>query len=77
LDTNKKSTNIKGCVGPQGPQGTTLYQGNVAIVDSVYGNDITASVSGSPYKTLEYALIHIHSGQTIYYLEHIHYLLEL
>ena len=65
IQIRKARTLIKGCVGPQGP---TLYQGNVAIVDSIYGNDATASVSGSPYKTLESALIHIQSGQTIYIL---------
>jgi len=71
IQIRKARTLIKGCVGPQGPQGPqgpTLYQGNVAIVDSVYGNDETASVSGSPYKTLESALMHIQSGQTIYIL---------
>ena len=65
IQIRKARTLIKGCVGPQGP---TLYQGNVAIVDSIYGNDATASVSGSPYKTLESALMHIQSGQTIYIL---------
>jgi len=64
----KARTLIKGCVGPQGPTGPTLYQGNVAIVDSVYGDDSTGSMSGSPYKTIESALTNISSGQTIYIL---------
>ena len=71
IQLRKARTLMKGCVGPQGeigPQGSTLYQGNVAIVDSIYGNDSTASISGSPYKTVEMALTHINSGQTIYIL---------
>lgn len=74
IQLRKARTLIKECIGPQGPpgatgpQGSTLYQGNVAIVDSIYGDDSTASISGSPYKTLENALIDINAGQTIYIL---------
>lgn len=77
IQLRKARTLIKGCIGPpgatgpagpQGATGTTLYQGNVAIVDSIYGDDSTASISGSPYKTLENALIDISAGQTIYIL---------
>lgn len=68
IQIRKARTLLKGCPGPQGPQGPTLYQGNVAIVDSVYGNDSTGSMSGSPYKTIEQALSHISSGQTMYIL---------
>jgi hypothetical protein len=71
IQLRKARTLIKGCVGPQGdtgPQGLTLYQGNVAIVDSVYGDDSTGSMSGTPYKTIVQALSQIVSGQTIYIL---------
>lgn len=38
IQLRKARTLIKGCIGP------TLYQGNVAIVDSIYGNEQTASI---------------------------------
>lgn len=65
IQIRKARTLLKGCPGPQGP---TLYQGNVAIVDSLYGNDSTGSMNGSPYKTIEQALTHITYGQTMYIL---------
>lgn len=68
IQIRKARTLLKGCPGPQGPQGPTLYQGNVAIVDIIYGNDETGSMSGSPYKTIQGALEHISYGQTIYVL---------
>lgn len=68
IQIRKARTLLKGCPGPQGPQGLTLYQGNVAIVDAIYGNDETGSMSGSPYKTIQRALEHISYGQTIYVL---------
>lgn len=68
IQIRKARTLLKGCPGPQGPQGPTLYQGNVAIVDTIYGNDVTGSMSGSPYKTIQGALEHISYGQTIYVL---------
>ena len=52
----------------QGIQGPPIYQGNIAMVDAIYGNDETASVSGSPYKTIERALQNVSYGQTIYIL---------
>ena len=68
IQIRKARTLLKGCPGPQGPQGSTLYQGNVAIVDNIYGDDTTGSMSGSPYKTIVQALSQIVSGQTIYIL---------
>jgi len=50
IQIRKARTLLKGCPGPQGPPLSPLYQGNIAMVDAVYGNDETASVSGSPYK---------------------------
>ena len=54
--------------GPQGPQGPIRYEGNVATVDSVYGNDSTASVGGSSYLTVNAAISAVSSGQTVYIL---------
>jgi hypothetical protein len=68
IQIRKARTLLKGCPGPQGPPGPTLYQGNVAVVDSIYGNDSTGSMSGSPYKTIERALSQVGYGQTIYIL---------
>lgn len=59
------------CAGPQGPpgaQGPVRPQGNIATVDAVYGNDYTASVGGSSYKTVNAAVSAISSGQTVYVL---------
>jgi hypothetical protein len=66
-------------VGPQGPTGSTavvpgptgvtgppMGLGNVLIVDDVNGNDSTASVGGSPYKTIETAINAATSGKTIW-----------
>ena len=44
------------CAGPPGPQG------NVATVDAVYGNDYTASVGGSSFRTINAAISAISSG---------------
>jgi hypothetical protein len=59
--------------GPQGPQGPTgtigaPKLGNVAIVDSINGNDATASVGGSPFLTVNTAVATVLSGQTIWIL---------
>jgi len=54
--------------GPQGPQGPIRPQGNVATVDAVYGNDYTASVGGSSFRTINAAVSAISSGQTVYIL---------
>jgi len=68
IQIRKARTLLKGCPGPQGIQGPPIYQGNIAMVDAIYGNDETASVSGSPYKTIERALQNVSYGQTIYIL---------
>ena len=44
------------CAGPPGPQGPIRPQGNVATVDAVYGNDYTASVGGSSFRTINAAI---------------------
>ena len=49
-----------------GPTG--LKQGNIAYVDSIYGNDSTGSVGGLPFQTIEAALQLINSGQIIHIL---------
>jgi len=56
------------CAGPPGPQGPIRPQGNVATVDAVYGNDYTASVGGSSFRTINAAISAISSGQTIFVL---------
>ena len=70
-----------GCPGPAGPQGPTgatgpqgltgasglsILRGNVLVVDSVYGNDSTASVGGSAWLTVDAAVTASASGQTIW-----------
>jgi len=45
------------------PIGT--IRGNVAIVDSVYGNDYTATVGGLPFQTVNAAVNSVSSGQTV------------
>jgi len=42
--------------GPTGATGAILGLGNVLIVDQVYGNDLTASMGGLPYQTVEAAI---------------------
>jgi hypothetical protein len=56
------------CAGPPGPPGPVRPQGNVATVDAVYGNDYTASVGGSSFRTINAAISSISSGQTIFVL---------
>jgi hypothetical protein len=59
----------QGPAGPQGPQGPGIYpQGNVAIVDAIYGNDSTASVGGTAFSTVAAAINAVTSGQTVYIL---------
>jgi hypothetical protein len=61
-----------GPAGPQGPAGATgasgssILRGNVLVVDSVYGNDSTASVGGSAWLTVEAAVAASSSGQTVW-----------
>jgi hypothetical protein len=50
------------------PQAPIRNWGNVATVDSVYGNDYTASVGGLPFLTIEAALKAVTFGQAIYIL---------
>lgn len=40
--------------------------GNVAVVDTIYGNDSTGSVGGSPFKTVNKAVSSVSSGQTVW-----------
>jgi len=61
-------TGPPGQIGPRGPYGPALKQGNVAIVDSVYGDDIIASIGSSSFRTLEAAINSISTNQTIYIL---------
>ena len=58
-------TGDTGPTGYTGPQGSSNYQGNVATVDAVYGNDITASVSGKPFATIQSAISAVSPGQLI------------
>ena len=79
----KVASSISGPTGPQGPQGPagtsantgatgstgpSVLFGNVLRVDTVNGNDATASVGGSPYKTVEAAVSAATSGKTIWVL---------
>ena len=59
-----------GATGARGATGTigTPKLGNVAIVDSINGNDATASVGGSPYLTVNSAVATVLSGQTVWVL---------
>jgi hypothetical protein len=52
----------------QGPTGPIVSNGNVAIVDALYGNDATASVGGSPYSTVTAAVGAVVAGQTVWVL---------
>lgn len=58
---------IIGPTGPPGPPGIAQL-GNTAIVDSIYGNDQTASVGGLPYLTVNAAVSAVSSGQTVWIL---------
>ena len=68
----------QGATGAQGPQGATgatgaqgiqgAPRGNTAVVDTVYGNDATASIGGTPYKTVQAAISAVTSGQTVWIL---------
>ena len=66
-----------GATGPTGPTGSTgatgpsvagssFGIGKVLRVDSVYGNDSTASVGGSPYLTVDAAVAAATSGTTVW-----------
>lgn len=61
------SSCIMSIQGPQGPPGI-VELGNTAVVDSVYGNDSTASVGGLPYLTVQAAVAAVSSGQTVWIL---------
>jgi hypothetical protein len=58
-------TGITGATGPSLPL-NDFGIGNVLRVDSVYGNDSTASISGTPYATVEAAVAAATSGKTIW-----------
>jgi hypothetical protein len=55
-------------MGPTGPAtaSSSFGIGKVLRVDSVYGNDATASVGGSPYLTVNAAVAAATSGSTIW-----------
>jgi len=55
-----------GYTGPQGPTGSFGPLGNVLRVDSIYGNDSTASIGGKPYLTVNAAVTAAVSGTTIW-----------
>jgi hypothetical protein len=60
-----------GNTGDTGPTGPTLPLndfgvGNVLRVDAVYGNDSTASISGTPYLTVDAAVAAATSGTTVW-----------
>ena len=61
------ASTVTGPTGITGPAGPTLL-GNVLRVDTVNGNDSTASVGGSAYKTVEAAVSAATSGKTIWVL---------
>ena len=47
---------VDGVTGPTGATGSVLSLGKVLIVDQVYGDDLTAPITGLPYQTVEAAL---------------------
>ena len=57
-----------GSTGPTGPSSaaSSFGIGKVLRVDSIYGNDSTASVGGSPYLTVNAAVAAATSGSTIW-----------
>lgn len=57
---------IQGVTGPQATSSNIAKLGNVLRVDHVYGDDATASVGGSPYKTVDAAINSATSGNTIW-----------
>jgi hypothetical protein len=62
------ATGPTGWTGPTGPS-LALNDfgiGNVLRVDSVYGNDSTASISGTPYLTVDAAVAAATTGKTIW-----------
>jgi hypothetical protein len=61
----------KGDMGDKGEPGITGIsgaRGNVAIVDSIYGDDSTASVGGLPYSTISSAISQVQYGQQVHVL---------
>jgi hypothetical protein len=60
-------TGNQGDTGPTGPSGI-IKLGNTAVVDSINGNDSTASVNGLPYLTVQTAVDAVSSGQTVWIL---------
>jgi hypothetical protein len=57
-----------GATGAMGPTGPSTLLGNVLRVDTINGNDATATVGGNPYKTIEAAVSAATSGKTIWVL---------
>lgn len=52
----------RGDTGPTGPVGIGAELGNTLRVDTVYGNDATATIGGGAYKTINAAIAAIGSG---------------
>jgi hypothetical protein len=66
INTLRSSTILPaGVIFQEKPPGWTFKLGNTLRVDAVYGNDLTASVGGSPYRTIEAAIAAATSGKTI------------
>lgn len=49
-------------------RGASFPRGNTLVVDAVYGNDLIASVGGSPWLTVGAAVAAVGTGQTIWIL---------
>jgi len=67
----KGETGAIGYTGPMGPTGPTSVNalpkfGNVLVVDSVNGNNSTASINGLPYLTVNAAISAAVSGSTVW-----------
>lgn len=64
------STGNTGATGPlgTGPTGPILQNGNLLIVDAVYGNNTTAAADPTryPFLTINSALSNVSSGQTVF-----------
>ena len=62
------NTGPTGPTGPTGATGPVLQNGNLLIVDAVYGNNTTATADPTryPFLTINSALSNVTSGQTVF-----------